>query len=247
MDYMKKWFFLLVVAGLLVLVGCDKAKEAVTAAVADEITTADVASSVAASLGSTSTAHGFTYNSVKASSMMKDMSSTTLSKDTTFQIVKSTATYTYNYLCSLHAEMKPLTNLLYFDLNSRGNIYTPQISSSDSAEIDITVKNIAGSNPNYFISGVYSRTGEISPVRNKTLLMKSTQYLYFDTVLVSKDSLILQKAHANISISYTAAGKSITIDGTLVYLNDEYAILTLNNTSYYLDLEKGLAVLRMQL
>ncbi len=125
------------------------------------------------------------------------------------------------------------------DLNasSSGFYQTEHIASVDQSESNLLISGIEPSNSNYTFSGDYKREGtqELNFLQSRSLT--STIKLAFDAIVVDKETYQIQSGSATVTLYGTNANnQSFEFNGDVVFTGNRTAILTLNGTTYNIDL-----------
>lgn len=241
---MKKVFYLMSIALIMSMVwtSCENND---TNNASD---TQDIADEIAASVGSSNS--GITSEIVSTAELTKEYESakssaidTLYSVDTT--ITKSStsgAIITYNYLYNIKYgyvfDDNGLSNMYYNSIID-GSFNAPRISSNDNRTSNWVMTGLPVSSSTYILNGTTERTGSSqSRVRNKRSFTSGSEITLTD-VKVNKSSLKVVSGTLNWRITGTMNGQSYSYSAVLVYQDNGTAQLTLDGTTYTINLSTG--------
>ena len=208
------------------MVATSLAEEAsgMTTVVTDAATTAEEASEAAD--GGRTASCGYS-ESVNLSKTNREGSVITYSYD-----------YNYDYQMTCNSENEPLTLVSGADFT--GSFDAPRLASSHTGTSDLNVSALDEAATSYLVDGSYSRSGSFeSKVRNKNT-STSTVLISIDEVTVDKEDKEIVDGSATVSITGEVPGKgSFSFNGSIVFEGNGKATLTIDGTTYSVDLESG--------
>lgn len=146
--------------------------------------------------------------------------------------------YSYTYQMTCNTDNEPLTLISGADFT--GMFDAPRLASSHTGKSDLSVSALDESATNYLVNGTYSRTGTFeSRVHNKNT-STSTVLISVDEITVDKDADEIVDGSASVSITGEVPGKgSFSFNGSIVFDGNGKATLTIDGTTYSVDLESG--------
>ena len=242
---MKKVFYFFVIALSLVFLAtsCNKDNE-----LNDSAITNDVADDIAASLGkSNSGLSGELEDIAKLAAEYPNTKAATLdtiySVDTTFTRSSAEgAIISYSY--SFHAEwgyvlQGATLNNIYYNAVVEGSYDAPRIGGSGNREGHWVMTGLQISSPTYIINGTSARLGNShSKVRKKSTITSNSEVTLTD-VKVDKSTYLIKGGTLSWNISGTVNDKEYSYSATIIFNGDGTAGLSINGTSYTIDLSKG--------
>ncbi len=162
--------------------------------------------------------------------------------DTTIVRTKSGSTYSYTYTFKFSYNFTNLGNQLNFNYGMGGVFDGTNLKSVDSANGAVVVKHIIDTQPNYTATGTYNRKGtKESKVRDKNS-SSGNFTLTLDSLAVSKSSKKVVSGSASFTYTATTStGKIYTFTGTIVFLGNSQAQLTINGKTFAINLLTGAA------
>jgi hypothetical protein len=149
--------------------------------------------------------------------------------------VNATYTHQRHYLMNCDTASTPLSVMYSGTYN--GNFDGPRMSSTNSGNRSWTITGLAPAATSYMYSGSLTRSGShTSKVRN--------QYTFTSDLQVTTSNLTVNKSTRKItggtgSVSITCVvvgGSTYSFTGTIVFNSNDTATLTINGTSYTINL-----------
>ncbi|MBC7866711.1 MAG: hypothetical protein H7X88_04175 [Gloeobacteraceae cyanobacterium ES-bin-316] len=158
------------------------------------------------------------------------------SKDSTIISINTAGTYTWNYTFKWQWSVLctgAVPNSMNANYTMKGMYGAPRISSSDSAIANLAVTNLI-SGSQYTFNGTYTRDGsQVSKIRNRSSLT-SKVILGLINVKVNKNTGRIDAGTASVSIAgATTGGNSFTYGGTVTFMGNQSATISLNNGAVY--------------
>lgn len=153
-------------------------------------------------------------------------------------IVTYSYDYSYNYQMTCNTDDEPLT--LVSGADFIGSFDAPRLASAHTGNSDLNVSSLDETATKYVVNGAYSRTGTFeSRVGNKNT-STSTVLISLDEITVDKDADEIVDGSASVSITGEVPGKgSFSFSGSIVFDGNGKATLTIDGTTYSVDLESG--------
>lgn len=148
------------------------------------------------------------------------------------------ASYTLSWDLLLSCNNQNVPQSLSFNSPYSGNYNGPLMSSSNSGNMAWTVTGLgSGSSVPYSFSGTFSRSGShTSKVRNQVTFTSDLQ-VTVTAVTVDKTTQHITGGTGNVTLNcQSSTGKTYTFTGTLVFNANGTATLTINGTSYPINL-----------
>lgn len=160
--------------------------------------------------------------------------------DTTIKRTK-TGTYAYDFTFAFHTDFIDFGNTLTFDYKVKGTYEFPKIKGSDSALASIFITNIiAINNPNYRVSGLYSRFGAFELKYDNKNSITSILSITIDSIIVTKLSKKISSGNAVFQLQMFAPnGATKSFIGTIEFQGNSLAKVTVNGKSFYINLQTG--------
>ena len=158
------------------------------------------------------------------------------SKDSTLTTVNTAGSYTWNYTFKWQWSVLctgAVPNSMNASYSMKGVYNAPGMSSSDSAIANLAVTNLV-TGSQYTFNGTYTRDGsQVSKIRNKNSFT-SKVILVLTNVKVNKTTGRIEAGTANVSIAgATTGGNSFNYGGTVTFVGNQSATISLNNGAVY--------------
>ncbi len=250
---------------LLLLLGVYACKKDSSTASTDAVTTDQAADLAAGSLASNSNGlasitddissnatavtaanSGLAIDAAGTSPTVKQECGTTLSDSSTNQGSADSVTWSYfrKYSHTLNCNVSSKPDNIINRLTFSGNYSGPNVTSSDSGTANVTIGDLEPDSTHFLVNGEYKRSGSFtSKIGNKASGSKSVDIVVTNLTL-SKPARKITGGTATINISVTVPKGTFTYTGNLVFNGDGSAVLTINGTSYTIDLHTGFRIRR---
>ncbi len=146
-----------------------------------------------------------------------------------------TASYSTTWTWTVNCNNFNVPQSVDFQSTADGSYETNRSAASNQIGNTWTVTNLVGGD-NWTFNGNYNSSGSFeSKVRNQNQL-NSTFAMTLSQIQVSKDNLKIVSGNGVLSLLLSdGGGNSKSFEGAIVFLGNQTATLTINNTSYDLD------------
>ena len=257
--------FKLSMIALLLLLGVYACKKDSSTASTDAVTTDQAADLAAGSLASNSNGlasitddissnasavtaanSGLAIDAAGTNPTVKQECGTTLSDSSSNQGSADSVTWSYfrKYSHTLNCNVSSKPDNIINRLTFSGNYSGPNVTSSDSGTANVTIGDLEPDSTHFLVNGEYKRSGSFtSKIGNKVSGSKSVDIVVTNLTL-SKPARKITGGTATINISVTVPKGTFTYTGNLVFNGDGSAVLTINGTSYTIDLHTGFRIRR---
>jgi len=258
--------FKLSMIALLLLLGVYACKKDSSTASTDAVTTDQAADLAAGSLASNSNGLASITDDISSNATavtaansglaidaagtnpttVKQECGTTLSDSSSNQGSADSVTWSYfrKYSHTLNCNVSSKPDNIINRLTFSGNYSGPNVTSSDSGTANVTIGDLEPDSTHFLVNGEYKRSGSFtSKIGNKASGSKSVDIVVTNLTL-SKPARKITGGTATINISVTVPKGTFTYTGNLVFNGDGSAVLTINGTSYTIDLHTGFRIRR---
>lgn len=154
----------------------------------------------------------------------------------TWNVPNFSAAYTGTWSWTLNCNAQNLPASLVYIRTASGQYETPRIKSDDSANSQWTVSSLTAG-LYYILNGSYTRQGsQMSKVGNQNTFTSSVVFAVTD-LKVSKLTKLINSGLSTFTITgQSTAGASFSIVGSVEFLGDGGAIITINGQTWEVDL-----------
>ena len=152
--------------------------------------------------------------------------------------VRGEADYIIDWIYEFNCNVVNVPQDAIATLISDGSSSTPRVNSVDSSTLMIDVDGLALLESDIVIDGTYSRdaTLDYASVANQTTNVISTLAMTFTSLMIAKNGFDIISGSANFTYNGTENGASFTHTGSISFLGNQQATVTLNGVSYSIDL-----------
>jgi hypothetical protein len=125
-----------------------------------------------------------------------------------------------------------------FNATSSGTYSTQKIESSDASQTSFSILGLESTSENYVFNGNFKRDGNQQiTINQNTRSLNSAVYLEIVNLNVDKVNYEIISGSGTLTLTGKAnQGNSFSFEGTLIFNGNETATLTLNGTSYEINL-----------
>jgi hypothetical protein len=144
----------------------------------------------------------------------------------------------YNYVvnCNASSQHDSLSSSLIYS----GSFSNKSLSSANSGSSIFNVSGLTGDSTNYVINGEYKRAGSFTSKTDTTSTGNNNIDIAIKALTLKKPFRIITGGNATISVTGSVPKKgNFSYTGTLVFNGDNTAALTLNGTTYKINLNTG--------
>lgn len=120
-----------------------------------------------------------------------------------------------------------------FSVSSTGTYSTQSISSIDNASSSLSVAGLQPSSNGYLFDGSYERSGnQTMSVRDYNREVTSTFTASLTNLLIDKNSYEVLSGEGEFTLTVVNLDNTTTFDGSIVYIGNGRALITLNGNEY---------------
>jgi hypothetical protein len=148
--------------------------------------------------------------------------------------------YAFNYTYTLNC-VNNVPDNVSSSATSTGSYDGPNLSSTDSGTSTFNVGGFAQSSSAYNLSGEYKRTGSFTQKTGNMYKGSSNVDIVLSSLTIPKTGGTIASGSANFTLSGSTTNGSFNFNGTITFIGNNQANLTLNGTVYAVNLLTGTA------
>ncbi len=154
----------------------------------------------------------------------------------TWNVTNFSAAYTGTWSWTLNCNAQNLPSSLVYIRTASGQYETPRVKSDDSASSQWTVSSLT-SGLFYILNGSYTRQGsQMSKIGDQNTFTSNVVFAVTD-LKVSKLTKLINSGLSTFTITgQSTTGASFTVVGSVEFLGDGGAIITINGQTWEVDL-----------
>lgn len=149
-----------------------------------------------------------------------------------------TYSYSFNYTYTLNCVNNTPDNVSSI-ATSTGSYDGPNLSSTDSGTSTFKVAGLASSSTAYTLSGEYKRAGSFTQKTGNMYKGSSNVDIILTSLSIPKAGGTIASGSANFTLSGTSNNGTFNFTGTITFVGNNQANLTLNGTAYVVNLLTG--------
>jgi len=149
-----------------------------------------------------------------------------------------TYSYSFNYTYTLNCVNNTPDNVSS-TATSNGSYDGPSLSSTDSGTSTFNVAGLAPSSTAYTLSGEYKRAGSFTQKTGNMRKGSSNVDIILTSLSIPKTGGTIASGSATFTLSGTSNNGTFNFNGTITFVGNNQANLTLNGTAYVVNLLTG--------
>lgn len=149
-----------------------------------------------------------------------------------------TYSYSFNYTYTLNCVSNVPDNVSS-SATSTGSFDGPNLSSTDAGTSTFNVAGLAASSTAYTLNGEYKRTGSFTQKTGNMYKGSSNVDIIVSSLSIPKTGGTIGSGSANFTLSGTSNNGAFNFTGTITFVGNNQANLTLNGTAYVVNLLTG--------
>ncbi len=149
-----------------------------------------------------------------------------------------TYSYSFNYTYTLNCVNNTPDNVSS-SATSTGSFDGPNLSSTDSGTSTFNVAGLAASSNAYTLNGEYKRAGSFTQKTGSMNKGSSNVDIIVSSLSIPKTGGTIASGSANFTLSGTSNNGTFNFTGTITFVGNNQANLTLNGTAYVVNLLTG--------
>jgi hypothetical protein len=149
-----------------------------------------------------------------------------------------TYSYTFNYTQTLNC-VNNIPDNISSTATSTGSYDGPNLSSTDSGNATFTVGGVAQSSTAYSLSGEYKRTGSFAKKTGDMNKGSSNIDIVASNLSIPKSGGVIASGSATFTLSGTSNNGAYNFNGTITFVGNNQANVSINGTAYVVNLLTG--------
>jgi hypothetical protein len=229
---------------LLLAVGaCSKSNDSASASISTDDAATIMANSVSSSSGGMATASV----DVTANAQVTFNANPGCGGTKTYSFARQnpqgssiTYSYSFNYTYTLNC-VNNVPDNVSSSATSTGSFDGPNLSSTDSGTSTFNVAGLASSATAYTLSGEYKRAGSFTQKTGNMNKGSSNVDIVVSSLSIPKTGGTIASGSANFTLSGTSNNGTFNFTGTITFVGNNQANVTINGTAYVVNLLTGSA------